>query len=125
MDDDRPRRCVGLPAIAPVVAEARVADLDDVATAFRGTHDRKMRVATKYVNLTRHYFSQHGIIDYRIVESLGATEGAPAAGTQLQPAKPGHALFFERSADRTRKANRGARDAAGHARRAHRGGLGP
>ncbi|MGB9368960.1 MAG: ATP phosphoribosyltransferase, partial [Xanthobacteraceae bacterium] len=58
-----------------------MADLDDVATAFRATHDRKMRVATKYVNLTRHFFSQHGIIDYRIVESLGATEGAPAAGT--------------------------------------------
>jgi ATP phosphoribosyltransferase len=58
-----------------------MADLDDVATAFRATHDRKMRVATKFVNLTRQYFSQHGIIDYRIVESLGATEGAPAAGT--------------------------------------------
>jgi ATP phosphoribosyltransferase len=58
-----------------------MADLDDVATAFRATHDRKMRVATKFVNLTRSYFSQHGIIDYRIVESLGATEGAPAAGT--------------------------------------------
>ena len=58
-----------------------MADLDDVATAFRATHDRKMRVATKYVNLTRQYFSRHGIIDYRIVESLGATEGAPAAGT--------------------------------------------
>src|SRR5882757_11384726 len=51
-----------------------MADLDDVATAFRATHDRKMRVATKYVNLTRQYFSAHGIIDYRIVESLGATE---------------------------------------------------
>ena len=58
-----------------------MADLDDVATAFRVTHDRKMRVATKYVNLTRNYFSANGIIDYRIVESLGATEGAPAAGT--------------------------------------------
>ena len=58
-----------------------MADLDDVATAFRAAHDRKMRVATKYVNLTRQYFSQHGIVDYRVVESLGATEGAPAAGT--------------------------------------------
>ena len=28
-----------------------MADLDDVATAFRVKHDRKMRVATKYVNL--------------------------------------------------------------------------
>jgi ATP phosphoribosyltransferase len=58
-----------------------MADLDDVATAFRLRHDRKMRVATKYVNLTRNFFAHHGIIDYRIVESLGATEGAPAAGT--------------------------------------------
>jgi ATP phosphoribosyltransferase len=58
-----------------------MADLDDVATAFRLKHNRKMRVATKYVNLTRGFFSTHGIADYRIVESLGATEGAPAAGT--------------------------------------------
>src|SRR3954447_2554671 len=58
-----------------------MADLDDVATGFRATHDRKMRIATKYVNMTRQFFSTHGIIDYRIVESLGATEGAPAAGT--------------------------------------------
>ena len=58
-----------------------MADLDDVATAFRLRHNRKMRVATKYVNLTREFFGRHGIADYRIVESLGATEGAPAAGT--------------------------------------------
>jgi ATP phosphoribosyltransferase len=58
-----------------------MADLDDVATSFRHTHDRKLRVATKYVNLTRGFFSTHGVIDYRIVESAGATEGAPAAGT--------------------------------------------
>ena len=58
-----------------------MADLDDVATAFRATHGRKMRVATKYINLTRAFFAKNGIIDYRIVESLGATEGAPAAGT--------------------------------------------
>jgi ATP phosphoribosyltransferase len=57
-----------------------MADLDDVATSFRHTHDRKLRVATKYVNLTRDFFSADGIIDYRIVESSGATEGAPAAG---------------------------------------------
>jgi ATP phosphoribosyltransferase len=58
-----------------------MADLDDVATAFRLKHERKMRVATKYVNLTRKFFSAHGVTDYRIVESAGATEGAPAAGT--------------------------------------------
>jgi ATP phosphoribosyltransferase len=58
-----------------------MADLDDVATAFRLRRDRKMRLATKYVNLTRAFFAAHNIIDYRIVESAGATEGAPAAGT--------------------------------------------
>jgi ATP phosphoribosyltransferase len=58
-----------------------MADIDDVATAFRQHHGRKMRVATKYVNLTRGFFAKHGVIDYRIVESSGATEGAPAAGT--------------------------------------------
>ena len=58
-----------------------MADIDDVATAFRHTHGRRMRVATKYVNLTRDFFSTQGVIDYRIVESSGATEGAPAAGS--------------------------------------------
>ena len=58
-----------------------MADLDDVATAFRLKHERKMRLATKYASLTRDYFAAHGIVDYRIVESSGATEGAPAAGT--------------------------------------------
>ena len=58
-----------------------MADVDDVATAFRHHHGRRMRVATKYINLTRDFFSAQGVIDYRIVESSGATEGAPAAGT--------------------------------------------
>lgn len=58
-----------------------MADLDDVATAFRLRHGRKLRVATKYINLTRDFFSTHGVTDYRIVASSGATEGAPAAGT--------------------------------------------
>ncbi|GLK85258.1 ATP phosphoribosyltransferase [Ancylobacter defluvii] len=56
-------------------------DLDDVATHFHASRGRRMRVATKYLNLTRGFFARHGIVDYRIVESLGATEGTPAAGT--------------------------------------------
>ena len=57
-----------------------MADLEDVAAAYRARRGERMRVATKYVNLTRRYFADHGVGDYRIVESLGATEGAPAAG---------------------------------------------
>ena len=44
------------------------------------SHGERLRVATKYVNLTRRFFAEHGVADYRIVESLGATEGAPASG---------------------------------------------
>lgn len=58
-----------------------MADLGDVASDFRSRHGRRLRVATKYVTLTRAFFAEHGIADYRIVESAGATEGAPAADT--------------------------------------------
>src|SRR6476661_5485648 len=57
-----------------------MADLEDVASAYRVKRGQRMRVATKYVNLTRRFFAANDISDYRIVESLGATEGAPAAG---------------------------------------------
>ncbi len=59
-----------------------MADLDDVAADFRHRHGRRLRIATKYWRLTQQFFSgRHGIQVYRIVESLGATEGAPAAGS--------------------------------------------
>ena len=58
-----------------------MADLDDVCAAFALRHRRRLRIATKYVQLTRAFFAHAGIWDYRIVESAGATEGAPAAGT--------------------------------------------
>lgn len=58
-----------------------MADLGDVAADFRARHGRRLAIATKYWRMTQQFFSrQHGIQLYRIVESLGATEGAPAAG---------------------------------------------
>jgi len=58
-----------------------MADLGEVAAGFRARHGRRFRIATKYWRLTQRHFSQeHGIQLYRIIESLGATEGAPAAG---------------------------------------------
>ncbi len=58
-----------------------MADLGDVAAEFRTRHGRRLAIATKYWRLTQQHFSgSHGIQLYRIVESLGATEGAPAAG---------------------------------------------
>ena len=60
---------------------AVMADLDDVAEQFYAAHGRRLRVATKYLNITRRFFAEKGITGYRIIESLGATEGAPAIGT--------------------------------------------
>jgi ATP phosphoribosyltransferase len=60
---------------------ARMADLEDLAAQFAGIHSRRLRVATKYMNLTRRFFAGHGVAGYRIVESAGATEATPAAGT--------------------------------------------
>ena len=58
----------------------RMADLEQMSVLFRRLHGRRVRVATKYMNLTRRFFAQMGVTGYRIVESLGATEGTPAAG---------------------------------------------
>lgn len=67
-----------------------MSDLEEAALLYRRRHGTRMRVATKYRTLTRMYFSGHRYGDeqravdtvtmYRIVESLGATEGAPASG---------------------------------------------
>jgi ATP phosphoribosyltransferase len=59
---------------------ATMADLDEVSENFYARHGRRLRVATKYPALTRRFFARRGVTGYRIVESLGATEGAPAAG---------------------------------------------
>lgn len=55
-------------------------DLADVASDFRSRHKRWLRIATKYITITRQHFARAGIAEYRIVESLGATEAAPASG---------------------------------------------
>ena len=57
-----------------------MADVDEVAHLYLARTGRRLRVATKYLTQTRAFFARHGIADYRIVESGGATEGAPAAG---------------------------------------------
>jgi ATP phosphoribosyltransferase len=57
-----------------------MADLEEVAHDFLARTGRRMRVATKYLGQTRAFFARHGVVDYRITESGGATEGAPASG---------------------------------------------
>ncbi|MDP9137069.1 MAG: ATP phosphoribosyltransferase [Pseudomonadota bacterium] len=59
---------------------ATMADLDEVSALFYQRHGRRLRVATKFLGLTRRFFADKGVAGYRIVESSGATEGAPASG---------------------------------------------
>lgn len=60
---------------------ASMANLAEMARTFRRQHGRRLKVATKYMHLTRTFFREKGVTDYLIVESLGATEGTPASGT--------------------------------------------
>jgi ATP phosphoribosyltransferase len=50
-------------------------DLDAAAAEFRARHGRRLRVATKYGHLVREFFRAHGVADYQLVDSQGATEG--------------------------------------------------
>ena len=50
-------------------------DFDAVAAAFRAKHGFRLRIATKYHNLVREFLRGHGVADYQLVDSQGATEG--------------------------------------------------
>lgn len=50
-------------------------DLDAASAAFRATHGFRLRIATKYHRLIRDYLREHGVADYQLVDSQGATEG--------------------------------------------------
>ncbi|MFT4784091.1 MAG: ATP phosphoribosyltransferase [Paracoccaceae bacterium] len=50
-------------------------DLDAVAAAFRLRHGFRLRIATKYHRLVRTFLTEHGVADYQLIDSQGATEG--------------------------------------------------
>lgn len=50
-------------------------DLDAAAAAFRANHGFRLRIATKYHRLIRDYLREHGVADYQLIDSQGATEG--------------------------------------------------
>ena len=60
---------------------ATMADLDDVAAVFCPRMGGGCGSPPNIRDLTRRFFAEKGVTGYRIVESAGATEGAPAAGT--------------------------------------------
>ncbi len=50
-------------------------DLDAASAAFRREHGFRLRIATKYHRLVREFLREHGVADYQLVDSQGATEG--------------------------------------------------
>ena len=58
-----------------------VADLEEVSFYFRDKKNSRLRVATKYPNLTNKFFATKGVTQYRLISSLGATETYPFTGS--------------------------------------------
>ena len=58
-----------------------VADLEEVSFDFRDKKNIRLRVATKYPNLTNNFLVSKGVTQYKLVPSLGATETYPFVGS--------------------------------------------
>ena len=58
-----------------------IADLEEVSFEFKEKYNRRMRVATKYPKLTEDFLLSRGVIEFKIVGSLGATESYPFTGS--------------------------------------------
>ena len=54
-----------------------IADLEEISFEFKDKKTRKLRVATKYPNLTNDFLLSKGLTQYKIVNSLGSTEVYP------------------------------------------------
>lgn len=57
-----------------------MSDLDAAGALYRQRHGERLKVATKYMRLTRRFFANASVGEYRLVYSAGATEAAPATG---------------------------------------------
>ena len=61
-----------------------MADLEEVAFEFKDKKKKRLRVATKYPNLTREFFYNKGVTQFSIVKSMGSTEVAPfTSGSEI------------------------------------------
>ena len=65
----------------PWIDVQTVADLEEIAFEFRDKKKKRLRVATKYPNLTREFLFSKGVTQFQTVESLGATEAYPFTGS--------------------------------------------
>ena len=65
----------------PWIDVQTVADLEEIAFEFKDKKKKRLRVATKYPNLTREFLFSKGVTQFKLIESLGATEAYPFTGS--------------------------------------------
>jgi len=65
----------------PWIDVQTVADLEEIAFEFKDKKKKRLRVATKYPNLTREFLFSKGVTQFKLVDSLGATEAYPFTGS--------------------------------------------
>jgi ATP phosphoribosyltransferase len=58
-----------------------IADLEEIAFEFKEKKKKRLRVGTKYPNLTREFLFSKGVTQFKLVDSLGATETYPFTGS--------------------------------------------
>ena len=58
-----------------------IADLEEVSFDIRSKRNSRLRVATKYPNLTNNFLISKGVTQYKLIPSLGATETYPFIGS--------------------------------------------
>ena len=65
----------------PWIDVQTVADLEEIAFEFKDKKKKRLRVATKYPNLTREFLFSKGVTQFKLDSSLGATEAYPFTGS--------------------------------------------
>jgi len=65
----------------PWIDVQTVADLEEIAFEFKDKKKKRLRVATKYPNLTKEFLFSKGVTQFKLVSSLGATEAYPFTGS--------------------------------------------
>jgi len=65
----------------PWIDVQTIADLEEIAFEFKDKKKKRLRVATKYPNLTREFLFSKGVTQFKLVSSLGATEAYPFTGS--------------------------------------------
>jgi ATP phosphoribosyltransferase len=65
----------------PWIDVQTVADLEEIAFEFKDKKKKRLRVATKYPNLTRGFLFSKGVTQFKLIDSLGATEAYPFTGS--------------------------------------------